>query len=101
MVWGYYPDWGGMFLMMVLSNILWIALLGLLVWAVIRWFIRRASAPGSGEPAPSGNLPSAQEILRQRYARGRLIRQPLSKYASVWMLRLPLKQRKGPGNNQS
>lgn len=72
MMWGYYPGWGGMFLMMVLSNILWIGLLGLLVWTVIRWFVRRASSQGSREPFPFGSSPSAQEILRQRYARGEI-----------------------------
>jgi hypothetical protein len=37
MMWGYGydPGWGG-WLMMGVGNILWIALLGLLVWAVIR-----------------------------------------------------------------
>lgn len=72
MMWGYYPSWGGMFLMMVLGNILWIALLGVLVWAVIRWFGRRATLPGSREPGPFGISPSAMEILRQRYARGEI-----------------------------
>lgn len=29
-----YPAWGGMFLMMVFGNLLWIALLGVLAWVV-------------------------------------------------------------------
>lgn len=67
MMWGYYPSWGGMFLMMVLGNILWIALLGALVWAVIRWLGRRAHSLNM----PTGG-PSAMEIVRQRYARGEI-----------------------------
>lgn len=71
MMWGYYPNWGGMFLMMVVGNVLWIALLGVLVWAVIRWFARRPGVLGSREPGLLGG-PSALEILRQRYARGEI-----------------------------
>lgn len=72
MMWGYYPGWGGMFVMMVLGNLLWIALVGLLVWAVIRWFERRPNVPGSHQSGMPGGGPSALEILRQRYARGEI-----------------------------
>jgi putative membrane protein len=72
MMWGSYPSWGGMALMMVLGNVLWIVLLGLLVWAVIRWFERRPNGTGSQRPGTPGNGLSALEILRQRYARGEI-----------------------------
>lgn len=67
LMWGYYPGWSGM-LLMILSNILWIALLGLLVRVVIRWFVRRASTPGLVPASP----PSALEILHQGCARGEI-----------------------------
>ena len=35
-MWGYGFSWGGM-LLMLLSMALWIALLVVLVWAIIRW----------------------------------------------------------------
>jgi putative membrane protein len=70
MMWGYSPNWGSMFLMMVLSNLLWIGLLAILVWAVIRWFERRSGGSGSHEPL--ARELSAMEILRQRYARGEM-----------------------------
>lgn len=72
MMWRYNLGWGGMFLMMVLGNLLWIALLGILVWAVIRWFERRPNVPGSPGAGTPENSPSALEILRQRYARGEI-----------------------------
>lgn len=71
MMWGYYPDGAG-WLMMVFGNLLWIALLGALVWVVIRWFGRRPNLPGSQRPGTSGDGISALEILRQRYARGEI-----------------------------
>ncbi|GCE07720.1 hypothetical protein KDAU_50490 [Dictyobacter aurantiacus] len=73
MMWGYgyEPGWAG-WLMMGVSNILWIALLGLLVWAVIRWLERRSSASGPGGPRTLVHGPSALEILGQRYARGEI-----------------------------
>ncbi|GLV56824.1 hypothetical protein KDH_36630 [Dictyobacter sp. S3.2.2.5] len=73
MMWGYgyEPGWVG-WLMMGVSNILWIALLGLLVWAVIRWFERRLSASGPGGSGTPVRGPSALEILSQRYARGEI-----------------------------
>jgi putative membrane protein len=67
MMWGYYPNWDGMFLMMLLGNILWIVLLSTLIWAAIRWLRRGVHAI---DMSP-GRL-SAMEILRQRYARGEI-----------------------------
>jgi putative membrane protein len=66
MMWGYGFSWGGM-LMMSFGMILWIALLVVLVWAVIRWLERRTS---TATPPVAG--PSALEILQQRYARGEI-----------------------------
>jgi putative membrane protein len=60
-------NWGGMLLAMLLNAVLWIALLGLLIWAVSRFFNLRAP---SARPLEQG--PSALEILRQRYARGEI-----------------------------
>jgi putative membrane protein len=57
--------WGGI-LLMLLSMVLWFAVLGLLVWALVRWLA--TSGPGRG----MGGGPSAMEILRQRYARGEI-----------------------------
>ncbi len=73
MMWGYGFSWGGM-LLMLLSMVLWIALLVVVVWAIIRWLDRRTSPSGPTHaitpPASSG--PSALEILGQRYARGEI-----------------------------
>ncbi len=69
MMWGYGFGWG--WLMMSLGMILWIALLVVLVWAIIRGLERRTGAPGQG-PATPLNEPSALEILRRRYARGEI-----------------------------
>lgn len=56
----------------MLGTILWIALLGVLVWALLRWLTTR-NAPVIGyHPTPPPYQPSAVEILRQRYARGEI-----------------------------
>jgi len=65
MMW-YGYGWGGM-LLMLLSMFLWFAVLGLLVWALMRWLAVRT--PGGGFPTTG---PTALEILRQRYARGEI-----------------------------
>jgi putative membrane protein len=69
-MWGYGFGWG--WLLMSLGTILWIAVLVVLVWVLIRWLTTRTTTPvpppGSG--VPSG--PIALEILRQRYARGEI-----------------------------
>jgi len=69
-----------MFLMMVLGNILWIALLGVLVWAVIRWFNRQPGGFGSDRP---GAGPSAVESFVSGTHGERLILRPLSRCANV------------------
>jgi putative membrane protein len=66
MMWGYGFGWG--WFMMMFGGVLWIAVLVVLVWALIRWFERKAPASGPSTPAS----PSALEILRQRYARGEI-----------------------------
>ena len=71
MMWGYNFSWGGM-LLIVLGSILWIALLVVLVWAVIRWLERKTSATVSPVASTSPAGPSALEILQQRYARGEI-----------------------------
>ena len=78
MMWGYGFGWGGMLLMM-LSSVIWIVLLAVVAWAVIRWVNGKmpnatpfsSSTPAQGMGMPAGG-PSAIEILRQRYARGEI-----------------------------
>ena len=70
MMWGYNPGWGG-WLMMSIGMVVMLALLGILVWALIRWFNGRPTPPGErASMMPLG--PSALEILQQRYARGEI-----------------------------
>jgi putative membrane protein len=68
MMWGYGFGWG--WLMMGLGTILWIAILVVLVWALIRWLNTRTSTPPPSSGVHSG--PTALEILQQRYARGEI-----------------------------
>ncbi len=68
MMWGYGFGWGGM----LLGTALFIALLVVLIWAVMRFVNGQTTPlvpPASGAP-PTG--PSALEILNQRYARGEI-----------------------------
>jgi len=70
MMWGYGFGWG--WLLMALSTVLWIALLVLLVWALIRWLSSKTSTPTPTMMQMPPNGPSALEILQQRYARGEI-----------------------------
>jgi len=67
MMWGSSFNW----LMMFVST-LWIVLLAVLVWAVMRWLKQRMTSP----PRQTYLLPesgsTAREILSQRYARGEI-----------------------------
>ncbi len=70
MMWGYYGSglgWGGV-LLMTLSMVFWFAVLGLLIWALVRW-ITHYAAPRGGAPIQEM---SPREILEQRYARGEI-----------------------------
>lgn len=73
MMWGYgYGfDWLST-LLMSLGMVLWIALLVVLVWAVIRWLERKVTNPASPVTSAPPSGPSALEILNQRYARGEI-----------------------------
>ena len=69
MMWGYGFGWG--WVLMSFGTILWIALLVVLVWALLRWLSNRTTTPMSPSQMPPSGLP-AEEILRQRYARGEI-----------------------------
>jgi putative membrane protein len=71
MMWGYDFGWGG-WILMTFGMVLWIALLVVMGWAIIRWLERKTTRPvqpSTGTPAAG---PSALEILQQRYARGEI-----------------------------
>jgi putative membrane protein len=55
-----------------MGMVLWIALLVVLVWAVIRWLDRRTNVSAPSDTRMLPGEPSALDILRQRYARGEI-----------------------------
>jgi putative membrane protein len=66
MMWGY-PYMGSAMAWMAFWSVIWLVVLGVVIWALVRWASGRtpsASGPSSG--------PSALEVLRQRYARGEI-----------------------------
>lgn len=68
MMWGF--GWNGMGpLWMILASVFWLAVLGVLIWALARWLGGRTQAP---TPPPARNGQSALDILRERYARGEI-----------------------------
>ncbi|HUY78845.1 MAG TPA: SHOCT domain-containing protein [Ktedonobacterales bacterium] len=69
MMWGYGYDfgWSGV-LLMTLSMVFWFAVLGLLIWGLVRW-MTRSFAPRGANPVQGM---SAREILEQRFARGEI-----------------------------
>ena len=68
-MWGYGLNWLSMTLMM-LGSTLWMVLLVVLAWAVIRGLNQRTARPTRQTQTLPGSGLTAREILRQRYARG-------------------------------
>ena len=73
MMWGYgYGfNWLGMALMMI-GSLLWIVLLVVIVWALIRWLNHQMRGSIWPTNMIHGSSPTAMDILRQRYARGEI-----------------------------
>ena len=69
MMWGYYP---GMGWWMVLSGLFWLALVAVAVWALVRWVGHQARTRADRPLGGPSTGSSAEEILRQRYARGEI-----------------------------
>lgn len=67
MMFGYSWAWP-MMLWMGLGWIFWLAVIGLVVWLIVRALDRRGATRGEQSPSEL----SAQETLRQRYARGEI-----------------------------
>jgi putative membrane protein len=68
MMWGF--GWNGMgSVWMIIGSLFWLAVLGVLIWALVRWLGARTQA--STTPSTRNNQ-SALDILRERYARGEI-----------------------------
>lgn len=62
---------GGLGLMALV--IFWLVIIALALWAVSRLFPRASGSSGAGpQPPNDAAQPSAEEILRQRFARGEI-----------------------------
>ncbi|WP_165984997.1 SHOCT domain-containing protein [Streptomyces sp. YIM 98790] len=69
-----YWDGGGWMWMMAIAPLVWIALIGLVVWAVIR-LSQNTSRTGGEAGSRDHGMPgreSAEEILDRRFARGEI-----------------------------
>ena len=71
MLWGLGYIWPAM-LLMILGMTLWIVLLVVLIWALVRWLNSKTTSSSQHERHMPPIGPSAMEILRQRYARGEI-----------------------------
>jgi len=70
MMFGYgYSQFG--WIGMLISTIIWLLVIGGIVWFVV-WAVRRSNSVGSQSNYSAG--PSAKEIVQQRYARGEINR---------------------------
>jgi putative membrane protein len=58
--------------LLFLGKFIWLVVLGLLVWGMIRWLSTRNRHMPSYMPGMPPTQPSALEILQQRYARGEI-----------------------------
>jgi len=66
MMWGYGLNWPGMFIMMALGSLLWVALIAVIVWSLMSFLNKKSSSTTQTLAL------SAMEILRQRYAHGEI-----------------------------
>ena len=64
------PGMMGVFGAMGLMSIIWIAVLGLIIWGIVA-LVRGAGQP-RGTDTVSGQPDSALEVLKKRYARGEI-----------------------------
>lgn len=70
MMYGYYGS--GMGWWMVLSSLFWLVLVGIAVWALVRFLSQRTNSSSWQDTTSLSSGPSAEEILRQRFARGEI-----------------------------
>jgi uncharacterized membrane protein len=73
MMWGYFFNSAGMAIWTIIASLVWLALAGVAVWALIQW-LGRASHPTSPPPYPpqTPSKPSPMDTLKTRYARGEI-----------------------------
>ena len=58
--------------LLFLGKFIWLVVLGLLIWGMIRWLSTRNRHMHIPFPGMPPTQPSALEILQQRYARGEI-----------------------------
>lgn len=56
-------------LWMVIGSLFWLAVLGVVIWALVRLLSHRTETHAT---FPMGKTPTALDILQQRYARGEI-----------------------------
>ena len=88
-MWDYGFSWGGMFLMM-LSMALWIALLVVLVWALIRWLDRRSASSAPSHPSIPQSVHQRSRYYANAMHAARLTRLHSSRCESAWRLQVDL-----------
>lgn len=74
MMWGYYGNNAGMMVWGILSSLFWLALLGVAVWALVRWLGNSSRSTFTPPPPPPvmSQQQSPLDILKSRYARGEI-----------------------------
>lgn len=56
-------------LWMVIGSLFWLAVLGVIIWALVRLLNHRTETHAT---SPMGRTPTALDILQQRFARGEI-----------------------------